>query len=129
MKLIFASILKDENNSRAFDESEDDKTTELVFYILDGCLAIVFLLCALFYVILFVTKRTTQTKRFLMDRIVPSLSIAMLTFCLSKFFTSMYEPFQSNPFMLFVQFLNYSITRLQHLYLLLYNMSHCTLLP
>ena len=76
--------LQQENDGYVRDAESDERTTELVFYIIDGCLAIVFLLCALFYVILFVTKRSSLTKRFLMDSIVPSISIVMLVFCLGK---------------------------------------------
>ncbi|KAF0975951.1 hypothetical protein FDP41_005278 [Naegleria fowleri] len=77
-------VVVHQTNPEQQQENPDERTTELVFYIIDGCLAIVFLLCALFYVILFITKRSSLTKRFLMENSVPSMSIIMLVFCLVK---------------------------------------------
>ena len=77
-------VVVHQTNPEQQQENPDERTTELVFYIIDGCLAIVFLLCALFYVILFITKRSSLTKRFLMENSVPSMSIIMLVFCLGK---------------------------------------------
>ncbi|KAL9648442.1 hypothetical protein ABK040_014062 [Willaertia magna] len=62
-------------------KTEEINTEDIILYIIDGCFAVVFLLCALFFILLFITKRS---KTFLLDISVPILSMIMLFFCLVK---------------------------------------------